>query len=213
MLQKGYFPVHMHFYGVWYRRKEKHSLLKQINDPKNKENILRMKAIASEAEKITENVQSVELPNDNVKGDQVNFEEYKAIFSGKNVLIIMPYIKTDTHVKEIIEKEKGKRITILTTKPCNYIGRQWYEECAEIFDITTFLNMKNKTNFINYIIKTRNIEKVYCLNESKIETNVEVICQNYEEDETLYKFYEEKYRKSKTLFGKIKRHIKKIIKK
>ena len=212
MLQKGYFPVHMHFYGLWYRRKEKGSLLKQINDPKNKENILRMEAIAKEAEKIKEDVQAIELPQE-INECKLNFEGYKPIFSGKNVLIIMPYIKTDLHIKNVIEKEKGKRITILTTKPCNYIGRQWYENDAEIFDMTTFLSKENQKGFIDYIIKTRNIAKVYCLNEEKIETNVEVICQKYEEDETLYKVYEEKYRKSKTLFGKIKRHIKKIVKK
>lgn len=208
MLQKGYFPVHMRFYGLWYRRKEKNSLLKQINDPKNKQNILRIEALSEEANKITQNVHSIELPQDEVYSKEMNFEGYKPIFSGENVLVVMPYIKTDQHIKKVLEREKGKRITIITTKPCRYIGRQWYENDAEIFDLTTFLSKSNQKNFIDYIIKTRNIKKIYCLNSEKIESNIETICENYEEDESLYAVYEEKYRKSKTLFGKIKRRLK-----
>lgn len=215
MLQKGHFPIHMRFYGFWYRRKEKNSLLKEINDSKNKTNELRLQAIHDEAIKIKAKIEAIELPtklDKKVTTINMDYEGYSAVYSGKNVLIITPWLKTDRHVLEIVQKEKGKNITIITTKPCNYIGRQWYEENAEVFDLTTFLAEKNYENFIKYIIKTRNVKKVYFCNAEPIQLdeNIETVIENFKEDESMYAVYEKKYKKSKTLTGKILRRIKKI---
>lgn len=208
MLQKGYFPIHMRFYGFWYRRKEKNSLLKQINNPHGKDNALRLEAIKNEAMKIKKRVHAIELPTQNdEKTDIINmdFRDFTKIYSGNNVLIITPWLKTDKHVLDIVEREKNEHITIITTKPCNYIGRQWYEEKAEVFDLTTFLVKENFENFIKYIVKTRNVKKVYLCNADNIqfENDIEIICENYVEDELMYDIYVKKYQKSKTLWGKI----------
>lgn len=212
MLQKGYFPIHMRFYGFWYRRKEKNSLLKQINDPHSEANLLRLEAIKDEAMKVKQKVEAIELPTKLAKETEIidmNYADFPEVYFGNNVLIIAPWLRTDKHVLEIVEKEKDKHITIITTKPCNYIGRQWYEDKAEVFDLTTFLAQKNHEDFIKYIIKTRNVKKVYFCNTDKIQldSNIEVICDSYIEDESMYAVYEKKYKKSKTLWGKILRKL------
>ena len=204
MLQKGYFPVHMRFYGFWYRRKEKGSLLKQINNPNNK---LRIEAIANEASKITQNIEAIELPRtENFKISKLDYSNFPKLRSN-GVLIIAPHIKTDKHVLEIAKKEKN--VTILTTTACPYIGRKWCEEVADVFDMTTFLAEENYMDFIKYIIKTRDIKKVYlCNQEIELDEQIEIIKENYVEDESEYAIYEKKYKQSKTILGKIARRIK-----
>lgn len=220
MLQKGYFPVHMHFYGFWYRRKKKQSLLKQVNDPQNPENKLRLEALQAEAQKITQSVIAIELPNATRQQlvSSIDATKWKELAkTGKeNILIITPALRTDPHVLNLVKQEyqNGKHITLLTTKPCPYIGRQWYENMAEVFDMTTFLAEKNQLPFIDYIVKTRNIKKIYLCNEetikSKLDFSIPVEIITYQEDESLYAVYEKKYQKSKKIVGRVKRKIKNL---
>lgn len=214
MLQRGYYPVHMHFYGLWYRRKETESLLKEINNEKNPNNKLRIEEINREADKITKNVDAIELPDAKINTQySIDIDNWKCLHkNGENVLIITKALKTDKHVLDIVNKENGKHITILTTKECPYIGRQWYEELAEVFDMTTFLPYNSQIDFINYIIKTRCISKIYLCNEPSLENNLknqaEVIVENFDEDESQYAKYERRYKFSKTIIGRAIRKLK-----
>ena len=213
MLQKRYFPIHMHFYGLWYRRKETGSLLKEINNPNNPNNTLRIEALKQEADKINSNVNAIELPGSQIDTIvTINCDDWKKIYQGDNILIIVKALKTDTHVLEIVKREKEKHITILTSEGYLNIGRQWYEDYAEIFDMQTFLSTHGQKEFISYIIKTRSISKVYVCNEpnfsSVLDDKVEVIVDNYIEDESKYIEYKKRYEFNKSIVGKIIKKIK-----
>ena len=218
MLQKGYYPVHMHFYGLWYRRKESKSLLKEVNDPKNPNNKLRLEELKKEADKINKVVKAVELPgyNRKIQKLEINFENWNTILKDENnILIITNKLTTDPHIFEIIEREEGKSVTIITTESSPYIGRQAYESKAEVFDTTTFLPTENQVDFVNYIIKTRNINKIYLCNKSdfeeKIDKGIKTVKINYTEDNSNYLLMKKKYKFRKTLLGRIIYKIRRII--
>lgn len=218
MLQKEYFPVHMHFYGLWYRRKENKSLLKEVNNPKNPNNKLRLEELKKEADKITNNVAAIELPGDTSKAEILKFDisNCKTIFKdNNNVLIITNKLSTDKHIFDIIQKETKKYITIITTQSSLYLGRQDYETKAEVFDLTTFLPQNNQIDFINYIIKTRNINKVYLCNcadyEQRLSNNLEIVKINYTEDNSIYLQMKKKYRFRKSILGRIIYKIRRVV--
>ena len=52
-------------------------------------------------------------------------------------------------------------ITLEKTEYSEYVYRQKYEKFATVFNLTTFLPSKYYLGFIEYIIKTRNINEIY----------------------------------------------------
>lgn len=217
MLQKGYFPVHMRFYGLWYRRKETKSLLKEVNNPKNPNNKLRLEELKKEADKISTEVKSIELPNDNTYAEtsKLDINNCTNTFSKKaSVLIITNKLSTDKHIFDIIEKEADKNVIIITTESSPYIGRQDYEQRAQVFDTTTFLPPDNQLDFIKYVINSRDIHRVYLCNEftyeQKLNNDLEVIKMKYTEDNSRYQLMEKKYKFRKTFFGRVIYKIKRM---
>lgn len=165
MLQKGYFPVQVNYYGFWYRRREE-SLLTEINDVNNKENELRLRDIKEEADKIKNKVLAKIYPTENNDLEK----EYKFIYEENNInnrnaiCYSMPYLPINEEFYQMIkEKSVNSEIYILTVKKSDYsqyVYRQELEQYCTIFDLTSFLDKEYFTSFINYIKKTRKIEQV-----------------------------------------------------
>ncbi len=225
MLSKGYFPVKMNFYGFWYRRCEQ-SLLSQINDKNQEENNLRIKDLEKEAEKIEQKVIAKEYPSNNLSEKEKVFEkvkwdkEFNKEKLGKRVLYILPYIKTDNRTYKYIKEEQQEPI-VITTKVCPYIYRQMYEQYAEVFDLTSFLDKENWTKFIYYIIITRQIDKIVIINSNygdnisnwlkKEFSNIPLEILHYKENKNLYYKIIRKYKKDHRIYKKIFRKVKKFI--
>lgn len=167
MLQKGYFPVQVNFYGFWYRRRHE-SLLTEINNENNKENELRLHDIKEEADKIKDNVLAKTYTK---KSDDYNAEcdytftyERNCINKKHAICYLMPYLPVNINFLNLIkEKSSDNEIYIITTKAneySQYVYRQELEEHCTIFDLTSFLDKNYYISFIKYLTKTRNIDRI-----------------------------------------------------
>ena len=169
MIEKGYYPVRMNFYGFWYRQKKEGGTMASI---KNDRQAHAEEEIKKQAKKIKENVTALQYPmttNFNYDSQPYIFkEEWKQIVDGKkkNLLFIFPWFKLGGADKfnydliSSIDKEKYN-ITMVTTEPCDYVWRQRFEKYGEVFDLTTFLHRKDWPAFLHYIMKTRKIDLVF----------------------------------------------------
>lgn len=179
MLNMGMYPVRMSYLGFWYRHKPVHeSELKrsQLNnkvamkyiDKANKElsarNNIKIKSPIQYPkqdynwEEIVENVDSIIIPNTK-KNNKIN------------ILLIIPWMvvggadKFNLDLISKLDKEKFD-FTIITTEPSINQWRQNFEEYATIYDLTTFLDRKYWIAFINYIIKSNNINLIFNTNST-----------------------------------------------
>ena len=166
LLAKGKYPVHMSFYGQWYRRKVTGELQKSRD---NKERALEI--INETASKITKRVEAIQYPRYNYNYDLI-LEKVESIVipekekEGKiNLLFIMPWMITggadlfNLNLVKGLDKNKFK-ITIITTEPNKNVLRQEFEKYATVYDLTSFLDQKYWIAFIDYIIKKENINLI-----------------------------------------------------
>ena len=163
------YPVHMSFYGMWYRRKETGELK---NASKNQKRTLEI--IEDTASKITKRVKAIQYPkydyNYDLLSDKIDIITPKCVDNNKiNILMILPWMITggaDRFVLDLVSNlDKNKfEITILTTEPNKNVLRQQFEENATVYDLTSFLSQKYWLSFINYIIEKNNINLIFNTN-------------------------------------------------
>ena len=171
MLEKGWYPIRMNFYGFWYRRRNG-STLDRITKTKEEHS---REVIKRQAKKIRHYVNAIQYPvnsGEPYKTYPKCFEwTKKPIYdkSKKNLLFIFPWFVfggADKFNYDLISRLDGDKynITIITTEPSDYIWRQKFEPYAEVYDLTTFLHRKYWSSFIHYIIKSREIDLVMLSN-------------------------------------------------
>ena len=163
------YPVHMSFYGMWYRRKETGELK---NATKNRKRSLEI--IENTASKITKKVNAIQYPkydyNYDLIQDKLEILTPKCVYNQKiNILMILPWMITggaDRFVLDLVSNlDKNKfEITIITTEPNKNVLRQQFEESATVYDLTSFLSQKYWISFINYIIEKNNINLIFNTN-------------------------------------------------
>ena len=83
-----------------------------------------------------------------------------------NILMILPWMVTggaDRFNLNLVKKMDKRKIsfTIVTTVPSQNEWRRQFEKYATVYDLTTFLDMKDWTSFINYIINKNNINLIF----------------------------------------------------
>lgn len=163
----GKYPVHMSYYGQWYRRKLSGEL------KKSKDNKARALEIINEtASKITNDVTAIQYPKQDYNYDLL-LDKVETIVQPElreesrkiNLLFIVPWLITggadrfNLNLVKGLDKEKYS-ITILTTEPNKNTLRQEFEKYATVYDLTSFLNQKFWLAFVNYIIKKENINVI-----------------------------------------------------
>lgn len=163
------YPVHMSFYGMWYRRKETGELK---NASKNQKRTFEI--IEETASKINKRVNAIQYPkydyNYDLLADKIDIITPKCVNNNKiNILMILPWMITggaDRFVLDLVSNlDKDKfEITILTTEPNKNVLRQQFEENATVYDLTSFLSQKYWISFINYIIEKNNINLIFNTN-------------------------------------------------
>lgn len=170
LIAKGKFPVHMSFYGQWYRRKEKGELSKANANKKRA-----LEIINSTAKTITKKVKAIEYPKQDYQYDiivdkQENIIIPKRVKDNKiNILMIIPWMITggaDRFNLELIKRlnKEEFNIFIISTEPSINNWRQEFEEYSTVYDLSTFLDQKNWLSFINYIIIKENINLIFNTN-------------------------------------------------
>lgn len=163
MISKGKYPVKMNYYTFWYRRKASGGELAKAE--KNKK---RTKEIISKTLKnVNKKVYAIHYPKYDYNWETIedNFEGIIKIKEKKNnkinLLFIIPWMvmggadQFNIDFINGLNKEKFD-VTIILTEPANNVGRQKFKDCT-IYDLTTFLDIKNWIPFINYIIEKKNI--------------------------------------------------------
>lgn len=166
MIAKRKFPVRMNFYGFWYRRKLNAGELKKANSNRNRT----LEIISKTIKEIKNPVYAKQYPIQNYNWDLLsenidnilipNYKNEKI-----NILIIIPWMTTGGADKFNIDLLKGLDrekydVTIVTTEAQINNYRQEFEKYSTVFDLTTFLDRKYWLAFINYIMKSRNINCV-----------------------------------------------------
>lgn len=163
----GKYPVHMSYYGQWYRRK-KTGELKKSKDNKNRA----LEIINETASKITKPVVAIQYPKQDYNYDLL-LDKVETIVQPElreesekiNLLFIVPWLITggadrfNLNLVKGLDKERYN-ITVLTTEPNKNTLRQEFEKYATVYDLTSFLNQKFWLAFVNYIIKKENINVI-----------------------------------------------------
>ena len=171
LIEKGYYPVRMNFYGFWYRQKKEGGTMASIKGNAEKQKHAE-EEIRKQAKKIKENVTALQYP----MSTNFYYDSYPFTFDWdngqvvddkkKNLLFIFPWFKLGGADKfnydllSNLDREKYN-ITIVTTEPCDYVWRQRFEKFATVFDLTSFLHRKNWPAFMHYIMQTRKIDLVF----------------------------------------------------
>ena len=167
LIAKEKFPVRVNFYGFWYRRKVNSGELQKSTQNKKRA----MEIINNTAKKIKKKVKAIQYPIYNYDWDIIK-DEFKDVPKLKqkdnnkiNILMIIPWMimgGADRFNLDLISRlDKSKYdITIISTEPAINIYRQSFEQYATVYDLTTFLDQKYWSAFINYIIQKNNINLI-----------------------------------------------------
>lgn len=170
LLSKDKNPVHMSFYGQWYRRKQNGELNRANNNKKRS-----LEIINQTASKINKKVEAIQYPRYNYNYDIIP-EKVEDILIPKqakpnnkiNILFIIPWMITggadifNLNLVKRLDKNKFS-VTIVSTEPNKNVLRQYFEknednqEIAKVYDLTSFIDQKYWPAFINYIIEKENI--------------------------------------------------------
>ena len=148
LLAKGRYPVHMSFYGQWYRRKETGELKKSVDNKKRS-----LEIIQNTASKINKRVEAIQYPRDKYNYDILPEEMQDIIIPERekncekaNLLFIIPWMITggadlfNLNLAKGLDKEKFN-ITIITTEPNKNVLRQYFEQdennnkIANVYDL------------------------------------------------------------------------------
>lgn len=173
MMAKGHFPIHMSYYGFWYRRKKESGQLK-ASTMMHKRN---MKEIKEYASKIKTDVCPIEFPRECHNWDYIIERNesfirpiYKTNSDKINILAIVPWMtvggadKFNLDLFKMIDREKFS-ITLVSCQPTQYIWRQQFEECCDaVYDISSFIDRKDWPSFISYLIETKGINTIFNTN-------------------------------------------------
>ncbi len=170
LIAKGRFPVHMNYYGLWYRRKEQGELAKSRQ---NRQRALEI--INNTAKTIKKKVEAIQYPRHNYNWDGIveKVETIKTpIYDNNdkiNILMIIPWMVTGGADKFNLDLlaglDKNKfNVTVILTEPNINSYRQKFEKYCTVYDLTTFLDKKYWTSFINYIIDKIHINLVFNTN-------------------------------------------------
>lgn len=151
LLSKEKFPVHISFYGEWYRRKENGELQRSRE---NKERSLEI--INNTAKGVTKEIKAKQYPYYNynyelIEDNLKNIEIPKRINKKDtiNILFIIPWMVTggadlfNLSLVKGLNKERYE-ITILSTEPNENVLRQEFEnnENVRVYDLTSFLDKR-----------------------------------------------------------------------
>lgn len=168
LIATGKYPVHMSYYGQWYRRK-KTGELKKSKDNKDRA----LEIIKETASRVTKKVEAIQYPKQDYNYDLL-LDKVETILQPEplaeksekiNLLFIVPWLITggadrfNLNLVKGLDKEKYN-IIVLTTEPNQNTLRQEFEKYAIVYDLTSFLNQKFWLAFVNYIIKKENISVI-----------------------------------------------------
>lgn len=173
LIREGMYPVRMSFLGCWYRQKPvEESELRQSKTGNNKRAMELVNQIASEIKEVKP---AIQYPKQDYNWEEI-IEKKEDIVIPKwkdnaktQILMMIPWMTTggaDKFNLDVVKRmDKNKyEFTIVTTEPNENDWRQEFEEYATVYDLTSFLDRKYWTSFINYLIEKKNIKLIFNTN-------------------------------------------------
>ena len=173
-LRAGMYPIHLGFFGAWYRRLDTGVLgILHQNKEKHDKAMVLINEVGAE---IQEKINAIEFPRHNKpnfinKNSKIKWERtIKKTESQNKVLMLLPWMNmggADKFVLDVVKKcDKSKfEFSIITTNPLEYVWRQDFEShVRDVFDLSSFLDPSNWPMFIHYLIKTRDIKILFISN-------------------------------------------------
>lgn len=170
LLSKSKWPVKLGFYGFWYRRLDTGVLSIVRDNPERAE--LAERLISEVAKTVDVSITAKEYPINKLPTKFVTTEamnwEYKTFKEHKkiNIMFIVPYMEDDVSCNYILNIIKNidrneAEISLITTINSVNSNRQQYEDyVTDIFELPSFLDADNYTEFISYMIKSREIDNI-----------------------------------------------------
>ena len=169
LIKAGKYPIRMNSLLTYYRQKNGMSEL-QASNINNKKNAMR---IIKEAKRdIALYKDGIQFPKYDYNWQTIaHYNDFNFKTNDKpksvNVLMIIPWMVTggaDRFNLNLIKRLNKFNFTVITTLPSKNEWRKEFEKYATVYDLTTFLDMKDWTQFIEYIIKTRHINLIFISN-------------------------------------------------
>lgn len=168
LMAEKYYPVHLGYFGAWYRRVEEGAYAYTLTDQERRSRA--RKKVAEVAAKITWKVEAVEYPRREEFNrykepklsnfSQTVYQEHDKI----RILMLFPWMQVggaDAFNLELVKRlDKNQYdISILTTAKGESNWRQQFEQYTdEVFELPSFLDIENYGEFISYFIKSREID-------------------------------------------------------
>ena len=168
LISAGKKPLRISAPLFWYRKMGE-SELSRAN--KNRENA--MKYVRETASTITNNIEPIQYPR--YGSNHPMYKEYDMVLPDyekdkrKTILYMFPWMVVggaDYFNLDLIKRlDKDKyRAIILTTSPNDNVLRQEFEDYAEVYDMSSFIDRINYLNFTDYIISSRKVDLVFISN-------------------------------------------------
>ena len=170
LLAAGKIPIRMNAPVFWYRTSDagEFSRAKQNHERA-------MKVIRKTAKTIKKKVEAIQFPrigkevSDSSIVDSMTLPEYKKK-KEKTILFILPWTVVggaDIFNLELIKRmhAKGYNCIVVTTLPIRNALRQDFEDyVSEFYDLSTFLDNVDYQLFVNYLVKSRNVDITFVSN-------------------------------------------------
>ena len=184
LIKAGKYPIRMNSLLTYYRQKKEFS---ELNDSNiyNRENAMNL--IREVKRDIIDYKNGMQFPKFDYNWEKIKeqylFENRKISKSSglkfefsldkenlnikkNNILMIIPWMVTggaDRFNLDLVSRMDNKNFNfiIITTLPAKNEWRKYFSKYATIYDLTTFLDMKDWIGFINYIIQKNDINLIF----------------------------------------------------
>lgn len=163
-------PLHLNYYGFWYRRKKMGELKKAESNKKKTYELMK-----PYVDKVNLSLKSIEYPRENYEWNDVFaakniFEVHSKIKSNKtNILMIMPHVVMGGADKFNIDFLKGlsKKYSV-TAIFTNVSNNEWLSEIKKYLDsyyiLPSFLDRKYWHQFLEYLVNKNNTKIIFNTN-------------------------------------------------
>jgi glycosyltransferase involved in cell wall biosynthesis len=175
LIADGCYPVHVGYYGAWYRRTE--NGVSRLASGDRRRHRAAMRLVRWEAERICSVKNAVEYPRafGRDRFAAPGALKWKHGTSGDreekiNILMLIPWMVmggADGFNLEIVKKINKDRFSV-SIAVTEHSGNGWRglfeEETADIFDLPSFLDISDYAGFISYLIQSRGINILFVTN-------------------------------------------------
>lgn len=166
-LAAGKYPIHMSYNVFWYRKVNNQGELNRAHTTNNQEALQMIKETAAKIKKF---VPAIEFPREKFQYDKIAELDSNIVMPGyqKNdkikLLVLVPWMtlggadKFNFDMFRLLDHDKYF-ITLVSTQPTVYKWRQKFESvCDEVFDLSTFLDREYWASFVDYLVRSRDVD-------------------------------------------------------